>query len=106
PRLADRKPADRVAGKIERDDLACAPLASFWIRSALHYCKDGRFFARARSRAAFGPFSSQMDRSLDRRRIRGQLHTHVEHHPDVDADRFLKCNHVLRREAMLAAVEM
>ena len=37
---------------------------------------------------------------------RGQLHADVEHHRDVDADRFLKRDDVLGREAMLAAVEV
>jgi len=40
------------------------------------------------------------------RALRRQFHADVERHRNIDSESFLKCDHVLRRELMRAAVEM
>ena len=38
--------------------------------------------------------------------VAGKFHADVEHHRDVDAERFLEFDHVFGREAMRAAVDV
>ncbi len=106
PRLADRQPAHRVARKVELHQLACAALAQRAIEPALHDRKAHGAARGAKRCGAPRPEARQADGFLDRLARRGQLDADVEQHGDVAADRFLKRDDVLGREAVLAAVEV
>ncbi len=62
--------------------------------------------ALPRGRAALRPQRRAPHRRFDLAAARRQLDADVEHHRDIDAERFLKADHVLGREAVRAAVEV
>ena len=105
-RFADRESADRVARKIELDDLARAALAQRRVEAALHDSKERGRRRLARCDGAPRPKGRQAHRLFERVTRRGKLHADVEHHRNIAPDGFLKSDDVLRRKAMHAAVEM
>ena len=106
-RLADRQPADRVTGKVERDEFAAlrarssssSPPCTIPKSSVRSACRRAAAQRRAHARRA-------RDGALELGARRRQLHADVERHRDVDAERFLERDDVLGREAVRAAVEV
>src|SRR5665213_1745202 len=106
-RLADREPADRVAGKIERHQLRGTARAQLFVEPALDDPEQHRAIgAAARRGAALRPQRRARDGALEVGARRRQLHALVQRHRDVDAELFLKRDDVFGGEAVRAAVQM
>ena len=72
----------------------------------MHDAEERGRTALPRRGPALRPQGRTPDGFLEFAALRRQLHANVEHHRDVDPERFLKRDHVLGREAMFAAVEV
>jgi hypothetical protein len=105
-RLADGKSADRIAGKIQRDELACAAGAQVVFESALDDPEKQRGPAPPGRSRTLRPQRRPCDGCGDLVARRRQLDALIEHHRDVDAESFLKRDDAFGREAVRRAVEM
>ena len=107
-RLADREPADRIAGKADADEGTGALGAQRRVVAALHDAEQGAARRRTleRALAALGPAQRQPHRAFHFGTRRGQLQAFVELHHDVGPEQILDFDRALRRERDHRAVDV
>ena len=107
-RLADRKPADRVAVKADPDQALRACTAQFRhiaaLRDAEQHVAGGRGLKRAL--AALRPAQRELHRTLNIAALGRQPHAFIELHGDVGTEQPLQLDRALGRQLEAQAVDV
>ena len=105
-RLAYGQTADTITGKVQLCQLLHAHAAQLRIHTALHDTEHRLVLARMRFQTTLGPTGGTLGRTLSVIKISGIRDAFVKGHRDISAQCLLHLRRNLRREKLLAAVDM